>query len=83
MQNDRNLEDLWNIEERPYIQLIGISVGGERENGKGETIGEMTENYPKPVKGTELLKKTREALGHKQGPHKEISPRATQDSFWK
>ena len=36
---ESNLKDLWNIVERPPIQIIGVSVGRERENGTGEIIG--------------------------------------------
>lgn len=36
---ESNLKDLWNIVERPHIQIIGVSVGRARENGTGEIIG--------------------------------------------
>lgn len=63
---ERTLKFLWNIGERPYIQVTGVSVGGEIEHGKWEIIGKMTENYPEPVNDTEL--QDREALGHQAGP---------------
>lgn len=63
---ERNLKALWNIGERPYIQVTGVSVGGETGHGKGEIIGKVTENYPEPVNDTEL--QDREALGHQAGP---------------
>lgn len=63
---ERTLKFLWNIGERPYIQVTGVSVGGETEHGKWEIIGKMTENYPDPVNDTEL--QDREALGHQAGP---------------
>ena len=76
----RNLKDLWNVGERPSMQVTRVSVGGE-------TDMEKEENWERDWESSRTSEwqscSVAKLWGTKQGQYSEISPRTTQHSFWK